>query len=191
MVKFELLTFTMAKKGERPILIPEEVKVDYSAPLLQVEGKNGKASLKIPEVLSLERKDGKLFLHRRMEGRKARSLQGLFWSLVFNLIFGVNQGFEKRLEIIGVGFGAEVKGKEILLSLGFSHQVKVPVPEGLNVQATKNQIMISGIDKEKVGNFAAQIRRIRPPEPYKGKGVRYLGEYIRHKRGKAVVTTET
>jgi len=181
----------MAKKGERPILIPEEVKIDYSAPLLYAEGKNGKASLKIPEVLSLERKDGKLFLHRRMEGRKARSLQGLFWSLVFNLIFGVNQGFEKRLEIIGVGFGAEVKGKEILLSLGFSHQVKVPVPEGLNVKATKNQIMISGIDKEKVGNFAAQIRRIRPPEPYKGKGVRYLGEYIRHKRGKAVATTET
>jgi large subunit ribosomal protein L6 len=161
------------------------VKVDGSQ--VNVEGPKGKLSLDLPEGLSVTVSDDEITVSRASEHRHLRALHGTFRSLVQNLIIGVSDGFSKELEIQGVGFRCAVKGKDLDLSLGKSHPILHPIPDGLTVTVTDNtKIKVEGIDKQLVGQFSAEVRSYYPPEPYKGKGVRYVDEYVRRKAGKSV-----
>ena len=154
---------------------------------VSVEGPKGKLEWDLPEGISLEQSDNEVNVNRANEDRKVRALHGLARSLVANMVEGVSNGFVKELEIQGVGFRAAVKGDKLDLSLGFSHPVQHPIPSELTVTVNENtQIKVEGIDKQLVGQFAAHVRAYYPPEPYKGKGVRYVGEYVRRKAGKSV-----
>ncbi|MCK4244889.1 MAG: 50S ribosomal protein L6 [Candidatus Omnitrophica bacterium] len=179
----------MAKKRERPINIPEGVKVKVENTLISVEGPKGKLERDIPPSLKAEITDGQLLLKRQEKEAKVIALQGLFHTLITNMIEGVVKDYEKILEIVGVGYRAKMEEKKLSLFLGFSHPIEVEVPENLEVKVAKTTILIKGIDKELVGNFAASIRKIQPPDVYKGKGIRYQGEYVRHKVGKTAVAT--
>ncbi|MCM8818698.1 MAG: 50S ribosomal protein L6 [Candidatus Omnitrophica bacterium] len=186
----------MARLGKKPIEIPEGVNVKVENGIIYVEGKNGKLSHKIFSNLSVNLEDKKIIVKNEVDPknkklyRKTDQLHGLLRSLIVNMIKGVTEGYEKILEIHGVGYKGEVKGNKLILNLGFTHPVEVEIPEGIKVQVIKNTIIsVSGADKQKVGEFAAKIRRISPPEPYKGKGIRYRGEYIRQKPTKATGAT--
>jgi len=169
------------------ISLPEKVTVTASGAHVSVEGPKGKLEWDLPEGISLEQKEGEVTLLRADEHRKVRALHGLARSLVANMVEGVSTGFVKELEIQGVGFRAAVKGKFLDLSLGFSHPLEHPIPEELTVTVDGNtNIKVEGIDKQQVGQFAAHVRAYYPPEPYKGKGVRYKGEHVRRKAGKSV-----
>ena len=168
------------------------MKVKIENQLISIEGKKGKLERHIPLSLKAQISEGKLLLTRRKDERmKVVELQGLFRTLISNMIQGVNEGYEKVLQVIGVGYRAKVEGQKLSLLLGFSHPKEVEIPKGLEVKVSAPNISIKGIDKELVGNFAASIRRIQPPDVYKGKGVRYQGEYIRHKVGKTAAATTT
>ena len=177
----------MSRVGNATISLPEKVSVNVSGNTVAVDGPKGKLQLDLPEGLSVKEEDGKLTVSRATEQRQLRALHGTFRSLINNMIQGVSEGFVKDLEIQGVGFRAAVKGKAIDLSLGKSHPILHPIPEGLTVSVADNtKIKVEGIDKQLVGQFAAEVRAYYPPEPYKGKGVRYVGEYVRRKAGKSV-----
>ena len=177
----------MSRVGLKPIAAVDKVTVNVDGNTVNVEGPKGKLSLDLPEDITVEVGDGKVSVNRSSEQRHVRALHGTFRSLVQNLIIGVNEGFVKELEIQGVGFRSAVKGKVLDLSLGKSHPILHPIPEGLKVTVTENtKIKVEGIDKQVVGQFAAEVRNYYPPEPYKGKGVRYVGEYVRRKAGKSV-----
>ncbi|MGC6427458.1 MAG: 50S ribosomal protein L6 [Akkermansiaceae bacterium] len=177
----------MSRVGNAIISLPEKVSVNVSGNTVAVDGPKGKLQLDLPEGLSVKEEDGKLTVSRATEQRQLRALHGTFRSLINNMIQGVSEGFVKDLEIQGVGFRAAVKGKAIDLSLGKSHPILHPIPEGLTVSVADNtKIKVEGIDKQLVGQFAAEVRAYYPPEPYKGKGVRYVGEYVRRKAGKSV-----
>lgn len=177
----------MSRVGNASISLPEKVSVKISGSTVAVDGPKGKLQLDLPEGLSLKEEDGTLTVARTSELRQLRALHGTFRSLINNMIQGVSEGFVKDLEIQGVGFRAAVKGKAIDLSLGKSHPILHPIPEGLKVSVADNtKIKVEGIDKQLVGQFAAEVRAYYPPEPYKGKGVRYVGEYVRRKAGKSV-----
>jgi len=181
----------MSRIGKKPIVIPKDVKIEVKDNLISVEGPKGKLMRSISDRINLEIKDGQIFLRRSMDTKIDRSLHGLYRALIFNMIKGVTEGYRKELEIIGVGFKAQLSGNSLNMQLGFSHPVNFPVPEGIKVETPKpTQIIISGIDKEKVGEVAAQIRSIYPPEPYKGKGIRYAGERVKKKIGKAQATAK-
>ncbi len=181
----------MAKKRERPITIPEGVKATLGNNLITIAGPKGKLEREILPSLKAEIKEKQFFLKRQNEEPKNIALQGLFRTLIGNMITGVVEGYQKVLEIVGVGYRAKVEGKKLSLSLGFSHPVEMEIPSGLTVEVTKTTISIKGIDKELVGRFAASIRAVRPPDAYKGKGIRYQGEYVRHKVGKTAVASAT
>ncbi len=175
----------MSRVGKKPIPIPDKIKIDYTDRLLTVEGAKGKLSQSIHPAVDLNVEDGIMNVTMKKEDRTSRALQGLTRSLVANMITGVNQGFERGLEINGIGYRAELSGKQLILHVGYSNPVKFDLPEGISATVEKNNnIKLSGIDKQKVGLAAAAIRRIRPPEPYKGKGIKYAEEYIRRKAGK-------
>ena len=175
----------MSRVGKKPIPIPDKIKIDYTDRLLTVEGAKGKLSQSIHPAVDLKVEDGIMNVTMKKEDRISRALQGLTRSLVANMITGVNQGFERGLEINGIGYRAELSGKQLILHVGYSNPVKFDLPEGISATVEKNNnIKLSGIDKQKVGLAAAAIRRIRPPEPYKGKGIKYAEEYIRRKAGK-------
>ena len=175
----------MSRVGKKPIPIPEKIKIDYTDRLLTVEGAKGKLSQSIHPAVDLNVEDGVMNVTMLKEDRTSRALQGLTRSLVANMITGVNQGFERGLEINGIGYRAELSGKQLILHVGYSNPVKFDLPEGISATVEKNNnIKLSGIDKQKVGLAAAAIRRIRPPEPYKGKGIKYAEEHIRRKAGK-------
>jgi large subunit ribosomal protein L6 len=175
----------MSRIGKLPIPIPDGVTVNVGEGEVQVKGPKGQLTGPIPNAISAAVEDGRLVLTRGDETKVTRSLHGLARALTANMVLGVTDGFTKRLEIEGVGYRAEVKGKQLLLTLGFSHPVEMDVPEGLSVAMDGNtKLTIEGIDKQAVGQFAADIRKLRPPEPYKGKGIRYAGEHIRRKVGK-------
>ncbi len=175
----------MSRVGKKPIPIPDKIKIDYNDRLLTVEGAKGKLSQSIHPAVDLNVEDGIMNVTMKKEDRTSRALQGLTRSLVANMITGVNQGFERGLEINGIGYRAELSGKQLILHVGYSNPVKFDLPEGISATVEKNNnIKLSGIDKQKVGLAAAAIRRIRPPEPYKGKGIKYAEEYIRRKAGK-------
>ncbi len=175
----------MSRVGKKPIPIPDKIKINYTDRLLTVEGANGKLSQSIHPAVDLNIKDGVMNVTMLKEDRPSRALQGLTRSLVANMITGVDRGFERALEINGIGYRAELSGKQIILHVGYSNPVAFDLPEGISAKVEKNNsIKLSGIDKQKVGLTAAAIRRIRPPEPYKGKGIKYAEEHIRRKAGK-------
>ena len=175
----------MSRVGKKPIPIPDKIKINYTDRLLTIEGAKGKLSQSIHPAVDLNLEDGIMNVTMKKEDRTSRALQGLTRSLVANMITGVNQGFERGLEINGIGYRAELSGKQLILHVGYSNPVKFDLPEGISATVEKNNnIKLSGIDKQKVGLAAAAIRRIRPPEPYKGKGIKYAEEHIRRKAGK-------
>lgn len=178
----------MSRVGKQTIEIPPDVELDTEGQTVKVKGPQGKLEYKLPhQQLHFIKEGGRVTVGRGSDSKKVRSLHGLSRSLIKNMIIGVKQGYEKRLEIRGVGFRAQKKGKTLELKLGFSHPVKYPIPEDINIKvedATK--MIISGIDKAKVGDVAAEIRDLYKPEPYKGKGIRYEGEQVRRKAGKTI-----
>lgn len=178
----------MSRIGRQPISIPEKVKLDIKNQTVKVEGPLGSLALELPEVLNLKTETNKLLISPSREDKKARALWGLWRSLLANAVFGVEHGFEKKLEMVGLGFKAGKEGQNLQLSVGFSHQVIFKVPQGIETEVEKNIITVSGIDKQLVGEVAASIRRIKPPEPYKGKGIKYIDEIVRRKAGKAAKT---
>lgn len=178
----------MSRIGKKQIDLPEkvEIKVGDQSDLV-VEGPKGKLEWSLPKGLGLEQEDSSVTITRDSEERTIRAMHGTARSLIANMVEGVANGFVKELEIQGVGFRASVKGKDLDLSLGFSHPVLHPIPDGLTVTVEDNtKIKVEGIDKQLVGQFAADVRSYYPPEPYKGKGVRYKDEYVRRKQGKSV-----
>ncbi len=177
----------MSRVGLKPISLPEKVAVKLDGNLVTVEGPKGKLDFPLPEGISLKAEDGTVVVSRASELRQVRALHGTARSLVQNMITGVSQGFVKDLEIQGVGLRAAVKGQDLDLSLGRSHPLLHPIPSGLTITVNENtKIKVEGIDKQLVGQFAAEVRGFYPPEPYKGKGVRYVGEKVRRKEGKSV-----
>ncbi len=177
----------MSRVGLKPISLPEKVKVSVSGNTVAVEGPKGKLDFDLPKGIDVKEEDGTVVVSRATEQREHRALHGTVRSIVHNMITGVSQGFTKELEIQGVGMRAAVKGTELDLSLGKSHPILHPIPSDLTVSVADNtKIKVEGIDKQKVGQFAAEVRSYYPPEPYKGKGVRYAGERVRRKEGKSV-----
>jgi large subunit ribosomal protein L6 len=176
----------MSRIGKKPIEIPKGVKVQQNGNEVKAEGPKGSLSWKVPEEISLAVSDGQIVVSRRDDERKAKSLHGLSRTLINNMITGVSAGFQKTLEISGVGYRAELAGDVLKFFVGFSRPVEYRVPKGISVKVEKQvTVVISGIDKQFVGSVAAEIRSIRKPEPYKGKGIRYQGERIRRKVGKS------
>ncbi len=175
----------MSRVGNKPIPLPEKVAVNVDGRTVVVEGPKGKLDYTLPEGINLSMEDGQVLVSRSSEERQQRALHGTARSLVRNMITGVSAGFSKDLEIQGVGLRAAVKGSELDLVLGKSHPILHPIPAGITVTVADNtKIKVEGIDKQQVGQFAAEVRAYYPPEPYKGKGVRYVGEYVRRKEGK-------
>ncbi|MBP9802416.1 50S ribosomal protein L6 [Patescibacteria group bacterium] len=177
----------MSRIGKKPIAIPTGVEVKIDGTQVTVKGSKGTLQVEVLPVVKTEMADGQLiFSIENPEEKKDRALWGLFRNLVNNAIIGVSQGFTKSLEINGVGFKAMMQGKDLSLNVGFSHPVLFKTPEGITIETEKNVIKISGIDKQMVGQAAAEIRAIKKPEPYKGKGIKYSDEIIRRKAGKVV-----
>ncbi len=176
----------MSRIGKAPIIKPENVKVSFAPPTLTVDGPKGCLTLKLSELVSVEADESQIRVSATSAHRKSRSLHGLTRSLIQNMVTGVTQGFTKSLEIQGVGYRAEASQNTLTLNVGYSNPVVLSIPEGLTVDVEKNTVVhVRGIDKQQVGEMAARIRRVRKPEPYRGKGIRYLGEEIRRKVGKA------
>ena len=180
----------MSRIGKLPIQIPEKVKVEAQPGLVKVEGPKGKVTQKLDREIKVTVDKGQVRVERPNDSRRSRQLHGLSRTLVANMVQGVTQGFQRSLDIAGVGYKAELKGKEIQLIVGFSHPVRFPLPEGITAEydAKANRITVKGADKHLVGLTAAQIRKVRPPEPYKGKGIKYVEETIRRKQGKTGAT---
>ncbi len=177
----------MSRVGKKTITVPADVTVTADANTITVKGAKGELSWTMPEGLTLNIDGTEATLVRKDDSRKLRALHGTNRSLIANMIEGVSKGFVKELEIIGVGFKAAVKGQDLDLALGKSHPILHPIPAGLTVTVTDNtKVKVEGIDKQVVGQFAAEVRGYYPPEPYKGKGVRYVGEQVRRKEGKSV-----
>lgn len=179
----------MSRIGKLPIELPTGIEVEIKENTIHVKGKLGELSLKFNNTeVSVKKEENVITVTRNNDGKKARSCHGLYRTLISNMITGVNEGYEKKLEINGVGYKAALQGTKLVLQLGFSHPIEVESPEGIEFildEKKKNSLSIKGIDKQKVGQAAANIRKHRPPEPYKGKGIKYEGEYIRRKVGKA------
>ncbi len=177
----------MSRIGKKPIVIPNNVKVGINGNTVSVEGPKGKLVFEMHPDIKAEAKEEQIIVSGKSDDKSVMSLHGLTRTLINNMIIGVTSGFQKELEIIGVGFRAQVSGKKLVMQLGFSHPVEFHIPEGIVIETPKpTQVVVKGIDKQKVGEVAAEIRAIYPPEPYKGKGIRYVGEYVRKKVGKAV-----
>ena len=175
----------MSRVGKKPIPIPEKTKLTYIDRLLTVEGGKGRLTRKINPEVELKIDGGQVQVVSPKADRQGMALQGLTRTLVSNMITGVNQGFERVLEITGIGYRAEMSGKRIVLHIGYSHPISFDLPEGIDAAVERNNVIkLSGINKETLGQTAAAIRRLRPPEPYKGKGIKYAEETIRKKAGK-------
>ena len=175
----------MSRVGKKPILIPDKTKVLCKDGIVTVKGQKGSLARPVHPLINLEIKDGVVNVIIKEDGRVSRSLQGLTRSLVANMVTGVNKGFERVLEINGIGYRATLSGNRIVFNLGYSHPIDFDLPKGISAVIEKNNIIkLSGIDKEQLGQISAAIRRLRPPEPYKGKGIKYAEEYIHKKAGK-------
>lgn len=174
----------MSRIGRMPIPIPPGVKVDLADGHITVTGPKGALSFTVPAGIEVAQEGQELVVRRASDDRKLRALHGLTRTLVNNMVVGASAGFEKRLEIVGTGYRAQQTGRALTISVGYSHPVVFMPPEGITLSVDGPRIVVSGADKQKVGEVAAQLRRIRPPEPYKGKGIRYQGEMIRRKAGK-------
>lgn len=175
----------MSRIGKRPIPIPAKVSIDIKGTYLSVKGPKGTLERQLPEKVIVALEGETITVTRQDESRTARERHGLVRTLVANMVDGVAQGFERRLEIQGVGYRAQAQGTKLTLNVGYSKPVEMIMPQGIDVKVENNtQVILNGIDKELLGDTAAKIRAVRPPEPYKGKGIRYQGEYVRRKAGK-------
>jgi len=174
----------MSRIGIKPIVI-EGLTAEILPTEAVIKGGSGEIRVSIPHGIKISQKDNKLYVERVAETKQYRSLHGTVRALLQNAVTGVSKGFEKRLELVGIGYRAALEGKELVLQVGFTHPVKVSIPEGIQAKIEKNTITLNGINKQEVGQFASVVRAIRKPEPYKGKGIRYQGEKIRMKQGKA------
>jgi large subunit ribosomal protein L6 len=175
----------MSRIGKKPIELPTGVNVAISPGRVQVNGPLGELSQEVPARMQIDQEDGSIVVTRPTERGEDRALHGLTRTLVANMVEGVTKGFEKRLEIQGVGYRATLQGTNLELNVGYSHPVRIPPRPGITFEVPSNtQIVVKGIDKQMVGQTAAEIRKVRPPEPYKGKGIRYEGEFVRRKVGK-------
>ena len=176
----------MSRIGKQPILIPEGVNIDVKESLVTVKGPKGSMNLDIHKDMILHVEKGSLSITRPSDDRDHRSLHGTTRMILNNSIIGVSEGFEKELQIHGVGYQAKMQGTRLMVTLGFSHEIYFEPPEDISITANRTEIKVSGIDKQLVGEVSAKIRSFRKPEPYKGKGIRYKGEYVRSKQGKTV-----
>ena len=175
----------MSRIGKKPVPIPSGVTANVEGQTVKIKGPKGTLQVVLPVDVEVKMDSGSVKVDPRNETKRARAMWGTSRTLVSNIVIGVTKGFEKKLEITGVGYRAALQGKNLQISLGYSHEVLYPVPEGITIAAPKpTEIVVTGIDKQKVGQVAAEIRAFRPPEPYKGKGVKYAGEYIFRKEGK-------
>jgi large subunit ribosomal protein L6 len=177
----------MSRIGKIPVKVPKGVKVSFDNDVMTVEGPKGKLAQKYHPIIGFENKGEEIVVSRPNEQKQTRAFHGLYRNLLNNMVTGVSSGFTRVLMITGVGYKAEVQGKLLVLSLGFSSDIYVGIPEDITVTVEAGRILVSGIDKQKVGELASQIRKLRPPEPYKGKGIRYDNEKIRRKVGKSGV----
>ena len=176
----------MSRVGKQPIGIPKGVNVAVSKDTVTVKGPKGELAQLLPELVSAAVEGGELHVSRADDSRDARARHGLVRALLKNMVVGVTDGFEKKLEIQGVGFRAEVKGRTLVMNLGYSHPIEFPIPPGISIAVEKNvNVSVQGIDRQRVGQVAAVIRKYREPDHYKGKGIRYVGEYVRIKTGKS------
>jgi large subunit ribosomal protein L6 len=179
----------MSRIGKKLVVVPKEVNIEVKEGSVFVEGPKGKLSRPLSDRISIEITDNQLFVKRVSDTKVDKSMHGLFRALIINMIKGVTEGYVKELEIIGVGFKAAVAGDKLNMALGFSHPVNLSIPAGLKIETPKpTQVILRSADKELIGKIAAEIRSIYPPEPYKGKGIRYLGEHVKKKVGKAQAT---
>jgi|SRR5215467_13703478 len=175
----------MSRIGKKGVAIPSGVTANVAGQTISVKGPKGSLQLMLPDEVGAKLESGAVKIDPRSDSKRARAMWGMSRSLLANVVTGVTKGFEKRLEITGVGYRATLQGKNLNLSLGYSHEISYPIPDGIAIAAPKpTEIVVTGIDKQKVGQVAAEIRGFRPPEPYKGKGVKYAGEYIFRKEGK-------
>jgi large subunit ribosomal protein L6 len=175
----------MSRIGKQPIPVPDGVEVSIEPQLVKVKGPKGELQERVAREVSVSQEDGQIVVTRASDRGEHRALHGLTRSLIANMVEGVTEGFEKTLEIQGVGYRAQLRGKALELSVGFSHSVPVEAPEGIEFEVPQpTQVVVRGISKQAVGEAAARIRKVRPPEPYKGKGIRYRGEYVQRKVGK-------
>jgi len=175
----------MSRIGKKPIPVPSNVEISIDGTNIRVKGPKGELAREIRPEISLKVEDGTLLVERSSEEAQHRAYHGLTRALVANMVTGVTDGYRKTLDIIGVGYRAEKKGDTLVLTVGYSHQVTYPEPKGITLSTTSpTTVVIEGIDKQQVGQVAAEIRAVRPPEPYKGKGIRYTGEQVRRKAGK-------
>lgn len=177
----------MSRIAVRPIQIPQGVSVEMEAEELRARGSKGELALTVTPLIAVEvsQESSQISIKRINDTKEAKSQHGLVHSLIRNMLTGVSEGYTKQLEVNGVGFKVSVSGQKVTLSLGYSHDVNYTLPEGVSAEVDQNKITISGIDKQQVGQVAAEIRALRKPEPYKGKGIKYIDEYIIRKAGKA------
>ncbi len=180
----------MSRIGKKPISIPEGVEIKIEDNIVKVKGPKGELQTEVQPEIKIEIRDKEISVSPDKETKRTKAFWGLFRALIFNMVEGVVKGYEKRLEIQGVGYKAVMEGEDLVLNVGFSHSVKIEKVEGISLAVEKNIIIVSGIDKQLVGQIAAKIKAVKPPEPYKGKGIRYEGEYVRIKAGKKAVATE-
>ena len=177
----------MSRIGQSPVAIPEGVSFSSEGGLVKVEGEKGSLEFNANKNMVISESEGTVTINRKLDNREQKSLHGTTRQMINNMVIGVSEGFSKELEIIGVGYQAQVQGSRLHLQLGFSHDIYFDMPNGISVvAANRTEIRVEGIDKQLVGAVAAKIRSFRPPEPYKGKGIRYKGEYVRSKQGKTV-----
>ena len=177
----------MSRIGKIPVVMPADVKAAVSGYSIKIEGPKGKLDCAFPEGINIKVEDKKIVISRKGDTSKEKAIHGLYRSLVNNMVIGVAKGFEKDMEIVGTGYRAKVEGKKLNLIVGHSHPINYEIPDGITVAVEKNTFLkVSGIDKQKVGAVAADIRAYYPPEPYKGKGIKFVGEHIRRKAGKSV-----
>lgn len=175
----------MSRIGKIPVDIPANTNINLANNLLVVKGPKGELTQQLPVKVNIEHKENQIFVTRKNDSKESKSLHGLTRALIANMVEGVNNGFSKKLEIVGVGYKAEMRGKNLLLNIGYSHQIVIAVPDFITITTpTPTEIEVSGINKELVGKITAKIRSFRKPEPYKGKGIKHAGEYIRRKAGK-------
>lgn len=176
----------MSRVGMKPIPLPEGVEIAIDGSVVRVKGPKGELVQTVRPEMRVEVDDGRVKVARPSDAKPHRALHGLTRALIANMVVGVTEGYQKALEIVGVGYRAEKKGQTLVLSVGYSHQVQYPEPDGISITTpSPTAVLVAGTDKQKVGQAAAEIRAVRPPEPYKGKGIRYQGEQVRRKAGKA------
>ena len=176
----------MSRIGQNPINIPAGVNIDLKGTLVKVRGEKGSLKYQVHKDMNISEHDGRVLVNRNSDAREQRAIHGTTRQMIHNMVVGVSEGFSKELEIIGVGYQAQVERTRLRLQLGYSHDIYFDMPEEITVTANRTEVKVEGIDKQLVGAVAAKIRSFRPPEPYKGKGIRYKGEYVRSKQGKTV-----